>query len=112
MKKLVQVFLPVLQGFLVCAAVLQIVPGIVYIGKNFMAVPQFRDTTIYLEMSERFVVDEYTGILYPLLVKLCKSICFLPYQIPILYVHGQSRRFRLLCAHCGSIPYHLWRRLM
>ena len=83
MKKLVQAFLPVIRGFLVCAAALQIVLGIIYIGKNFMAVPQFRDTTIYLEMSERFVVDEYTGILYPLLVKLCKSISFLPYQIPI-----------------------------
>ena len=86
MKKLVQVFLPVIRGFLVCAAALQIVLGIVYIGKNFMAVPQFRDTTIYLEMAERFVVDEYTGILYPLLVKLCKSISFIPYQIPIYMI--------------------------
>ena len=57
MKKLVQVFLPVLQGFLVCAAALQIVLGIVYIGKNFMVVPQFRDTAIYLEMAEQFGAD-------------------------------------------------------
>lgn len=86
MKKIIQVLLPVIQGFLVCAAALQIVLGIVYIGKNFMAVPQFRDTTIYLEMAERFVVDEYTGILYPLFVKLCKSISVIPYQIPIYII--------------------------
>ena len=90
MKKLVQVFLPVLQGFLVCAAVLQIVPGIVYIGKNFMAVPQFRDTTIYLEMSERFVVDEYTGILYPLLVVLLFVLYIIVFYAVFLYIRKKK----------------------
>ena len=86
MKKIIQVLLPVIRGFVLCAAALQIVLGVIYIGKNFMAVPQFRDTTIYLEMAERFVVDEYTGILYPLLVKLCSSIAIIPYQIPIYLI--------------------------
>lgn len=86
MKKIVQVLLPVIRGFMMCAAALQIVLGIMYIGKNFMAVPEFRDTTIYLEIAERFVVDEYTGILYPLLVKLCNSISLIPYQIPIYLI--------------------------
>ena len=86
MKKVIQVLLPVIRGFVLCAAALQIVLGIVYIGKNFMAVPQFRDTTIYLEMAEQFVMDEYTGILYPLLVKLCSMISVIPYQMPIYLI--------------------------
>lgn len=83
MKKVMKVLAPVIRGFVLCAVALQIILGVVYIGENFMAVPQFRDTTIYLEMAKHFVADEYTGILYPLLVKLCYSISFLPYQVPI-----------------------------
>ena len=50
MKKIVQVLLPMVRGFLLSAVVLQIVLGIIYIGKNLMAVPQYRDTIIYLKI--------------------------------------------------------------
>lgn len=86
MKNIEQVILPIVRGFFFCAIALQIIFGIVYIGKNFMAVPQFRDTTIYLEMAERLVVDEYTGILYPVFIKICKFITTIPYQIPIYII--------------------------
>ena len=91
MKKLKQALLPVVQGFLLCAVVLQIILGVMYIGKNFMAVPQFHDTAIYLEIAEQLVTDEYTGILYPLLIKLCKAISFIPYQIPIYIIQIVAR---------------------
>ncbi len=83
MKKVIQVSMPVIQGFVLCAVALQIVLGAIYIGSNFMTVPQFRDTVIYLEMAEKFVVDEYTGILYPLIVKFFSSISMVPFQVPI-----------------------------
>lgn len=121
MKKLIQGCKPVIQGFVLCAMVLQIVLGVAYIGSNFMAVPHFRDTTIYLEMAEEFVADEYTGILYPLLVKLCKSVPFIPYQIFVYsvqivvgiyaayhFVHTwtEKRGQALLCAFwLNTIPF-------
>ncbi len=83
MKKVFNVLLPVMKGFLYCAVFLQVVCGIWYIGSDFMTVPQFRDTSIYLEMSEQFVMDEYTGLLYPLLVKISYSIFHSFYYIPI-----------------------------
>ena len=86
MKKVSCLFLPVIKGFVFCAVVLQIVLGAIYIGSNFLVVPQFRDTSIYLEMAGEFIPDEYTGILYPGLVKLCSSLGAVPYQIPVYLI--------------------------
>ena len=86
MKKVSCLCLPVIKGFVFCAVVLQIVLGAIYIGSNFSVVPQFRDTSIYLEMAEEFIPDEYTGLLYPGLVKLCSSLGMIPYQIPIYLI--------------------------
>lgn len=72
--------MPVVQGFVLCAAVLQIIFGIAYICMNFGQVPSFHDTTVYLEMADTLIIDEYTGILYPLLIKLCKAVRVIPYQ--------------------------------
>ena len=83
MKKVYNVFLPVLKGFLYCFAILQIILGVVYIGTNFGTVPQFQDTEIYLEMAEKFIADEYTGLLYPLLVRLCFGVLGSYYHVPI-----------------------------
>lgn len=110
-----------IRGFLICAAGLQILLGLVYIGKNSMVVPQFRDTTIYLEMAERFVADEYTGLLYPLLLKACRYISLLPYQVPVylvqlfaafgsvfylVYSWTEKKSFSLFCAlWMNTIPF-------
>lgn len=121
MKRLVKGCKPVIQGFVLCAMVLQIALGVVYIGSNFMAVPQFSDTTVYLEMTENFVADEYTGILYPGLVRVCKSVPFIPFQIMIYmaqiivglfaayhFVHTWTRKWwkALTCAlWLNTIPF-------
>lgn len=86
MKKFCSVIMPVVKGFFYCAMAIQIVLGVLYIGCNFMAVPQYRETAVYLEMTENFVADEYTGILYPLLVWLCDAIPLIPFQIPIYLI--------------------------
>lgn len=83
MKKVFNVLLPVLKGFLYGAIILQVVLGILYIGNQFLRVPQFRETIVYLEMTEQFVMDEYTGLLYPMLVKICYGLFSSFYYIPI-----------------------------
>ena len=50
MKKVMKVLMPVMRGFVLCAMALQIVLGIVYIGANITAVPQFQESSIYLEL--------------------------------------------------------------
>lgn len=72
-----------MRGFGYCAMTIQIVLGILYMGSNMLTVPQFQETYQYLEMAETLVIDEYTGILYPLLVRFCSKIPFIPFQIPI-----------------------------
>ncbi len=86
MKKVRCLFLPVIKGFVFCAVVLQIVLGAIYIGSNFSVVPQFCDTSIYLEMAGEFIPDEYSGLLYPGIVKICSSLGTVPYQIPIYLI--------------------------
>lgn len=86
MKKVETFFVPMIKGFVLCAMVLQIVLGIAYIGQNFMAVPQYWETTVYQEMTEQFVLDEYMAFLYPMLVKLCSILPVVPYQIPIYLI--------------------------
>lgn len=84
MKKVNQIIMPAVWGFVLCAVALQVVFGIAYICKNFGQVPRFYDTTMYLKMADTLVLDEYTGILYPLLIRLCKAVPVIPYQC-ILY---------------------------
>ena len=83
MKKVFNVFLPIVKGFLYCFVLIQVIAGIVYIVHNFGHVPQFRETGIYLKMAEQFVADEYTGVLYPLLVTLWVSIFGTYYFVPM-----------------------------
>lgn len=83
MKNVYKFIMPVVKGFVYCAMAVQIVLGTLYIGSNFMTVPQFQETARYLEMAEMLVVDEYTGILYPLLIRLCRLLPLVPYQIPL-----------------------------
>ena len=85
MKIVYKIILHVIKGFVYCAMAIQIVLGVLYIGKNFMTVPQFYETERYLVMAETLVIDEYAGILFPLLIRLCRLIPLIPYHIP-LYV--------------------------
>ena len=83
MKKIYKFIVPVVKGFVYCAMAVQIVFGILYIGSNFMTVPQFYETARYVDMAETQVVDEYAGILYPMLIRFCRMLPIIPYQIPI-----------------------------
>lgn len=85
MKKIAKFSWAVIKGFVFTAMVLQIVLGMIYIGCNFMTVPVFQETTRYLEMAETLCFDEYTAVLYPLLLHVFSGITFIPFQIP-LYV--------------------------
>ncbi|MBQ8816377.1 MAG: hypothetical protein IJZ84_03745 [Lachnospiraceae bacterium] len=101
MKRVRKGLLPVVKGFLYCFVGLQIVLGLCYIGNQFMTVPLFRDTSIYLEMTEQFVMDEYTGLLYPLIVKICHSIFQEFYYIPIYLLQLMAGLFcvyHFICA--------------
>ncbi len=84
MKKAMNNYLlPIIKGFTVCAITLQIVLGIFYIGSNMMTVPAHWETTIYTEIAEQFILDEYMTYLYPMLIKVCKSLPLVNYQLPI-----------------------------
>ena len=83
MKKVFEKLLPIAKGFVICGVGLQIVLGILYIGNNISAVPSYWETTIYTEIAEKFILDEYMTGIYPLLIKCCKCLTWIPYQIPI-----------------------------
>lgn len=76
----------------------QIILGILW---AFFAMPGFRsfqDSFFYLEVSDTLVWDEYTGILYPLLLRFLRGVCsFLPFSIP-------------LCCTCFSWEPGFWLR--
>ncbi len=83
MKKISDMFLPFVKGFMYCFIILQIGMGFYYLVCNFGTVPLYKDTEIYLEMTERFVMDEYTGLLYPGLIRLLYSLLGKYYYIPV-----------------------------
>ncbi len=49
---------------------IQIVLGLGWIFFNMDHLPQFHETELVLKASENLVIDEYMGILYPLLIKI------------------------------------------
>lgn len=49
---------------------LQIILGVVWIGCNLGNVPRFEESAELITMSETLCVDEYTGILYPVSIRL------------------------------------------
>ena len=83
MKNKLKSLLPIIKGFAFCGIALQIVLGILYMVGNMMTVPEFWETTIYAEIAEQFVLDEYMTYLYPMLVKVVKFIPIVNYQIII-----------------------------
>lgn len=61
-KRLLQSIIYILMG-------LQIILGVVWIFCNLGEVPRFEESTELLTMSEAFIIDEYTGILYPVCLR-------------------------------------------
>lgn len=47
----------------------QVILGLVWVINNFIHVYMWPETVEYLDISKNFVIDEYTGLFYPILVK-------------------------------------------
>lgn len=87
----------IVAGLLAIGMTVQIVMGMVWIACNFPSKWQFLETESYVRASASFVMDEYTGVLYPLLIRIAgmvMGIFGLPYEI--LIVLGQLL-IALLC---------------
>lgn len=85
MKKILNYLLPIIKGFAFCAIALQIILGALYIGSNIMTVPAYWETTIYTEIAEQFILDEYMTYLYPMLIRVCSMLPMANYQL-VIYV--------------------------
>lgn len=83
MKEIVKFFWAVVKGFVYGSIAIQIVLGAIYIGCNLTSVPQFQETTGYLEMAQTLRIDEYTAVLYPLLLRFLSGITFIPFQMSL-----------------------------
>ncbi len=64
----------ILKWMFVLLMVAQIVLGIGWILANIMHLPMFHETILLNRAADLFVVDEYMGILYPVLIKMTKWI--------------------------------------
>ncbi|SDA65932.1 hypothetical protein SAMN02910368_01856 [Lachnospiraceae bacterium G11] len=47
----------------------QVILGLIWVINNFTHVYMWPETVEYLDISKNFVIDEYTGLFYPILVK-------------------------------------------
>jgi len=53
---------------------IQIILGLFWMCCSFAGVQDFSDSSYYIEVSKSLLCDEYTGILYPFLLKLVRGI--------------------------------------
>ena len=62
--------------FLVACAIMfvQILCGIIWTAANYDTIPGFGDSGEYINLSETMSLDEYRPVLYPLLIRLARSI--------------------------------------
>lgn len=79
MEKRVSFIKKSIKGLFVISMAVQIILGILWMGANFLSVQQFAETKEYLEASRTFRLDEYMGILYPLILRICPLY-------PVLYL--------------------------
>lgn len=96
--------LHILQRLFLILMLAQILSGIVWLIKNMGHLSQFHETYIYTKAAENLVLDEYMGILYPLLIALAKGIeeiIPLPYYTFLYFV-------QVVCASFSGF-YFLYR---
>lgn len=101
-KKLIQSIIYILMG-------LQIVLGGLWIGANLGYVSRFEESTELIAMSESLCVDEYTGILYPICIRVLFAIgrwttlpgCALVYLVQLMIAAVAYRHFlhKVMCVH-------------
>ncbi len=66
-KRLINNIIYILMG-------LQMIGGAVWICCNLGQIPRFEESRELLTMSEKLVIDEYTGILYPVCLRLVMTL--------------------------------------
>lgn len=52
----------------------QILIGIIWIVCNFPSGWTYPETEYYISVADSWVLDEYTGVLYPVLIKACQTV--------------------------------------
>lgn len=91
------------------AAAVQILLGICWASGQFFGVQEWQSTYEYLDISKTFLLDEYIGILYPLLLKVfvgVENLTGLPFYMPVyvLQIGAAVCAVRLFAGEVLSLP--------
>ena len=90
----------VIKGLFVIGMTVQICMGFVWMCVNAFSVQKFSEATEYIEMSSSFVLDEYVGILYPLLLFLLRIMTGEILCYTFLYILQVTVAF---CCNCAFL---------
>lgn len=81
-----------IERVFILLAGIQIALGFAWMAGNIMHVPDFAESMLYIQASKDFVLDEYMGILYPLLIRMTgiagNYFCVALYLIQIIAAFG------------------------
>lgn len=102
MQKVLGHVAAVLKGILFTGISLQILLGLVWLCCNFSNVPPFGESLFLLRLSETLRCDEYTGILYPLFLKLVCRNHYLVYAVQLAVAYVAGRRFLQILRPTGK----------
>ena len=83
----------ILKGILFIGISIQTILGIVWMCCNFANIPSFGDSLFYFQVSETLKCDEYTGILYPLILRLTGAHQSIVYLLQLAAACGAADRF-------------------
>ena len=92
----------------------QVILGLIWVINNFTHVYMWPETAEYLDIADKYVIDEYTGLFYPILVKLLYYIPLYILQLVLAVVSAYlflSKGIKLDkcnaifgCAYIASFP--------
>lgn len=81
LKKAIDISLSLIGRVIFIGLSAQIVLGILWAFGAMPGFQQFQESFFYLAVSEKLVWDEYTGILYPLILRFLRGVCsILPFS--------------------------------
>lgn len=101
---------------------IQIAMGLIWALAHFTVIPGYPESSIYVEISKSFLADEYTGILYPVILMLARGVAgILPlryyslmYLVQLTVACYASHRFLRSCRvvsrerGTGSVFWDIW----
>ncbi len=80
-------------------AAVQMILGAIWIWGQFPHMQNWQDTYEYLDISRTWVLDEYVGFLYPLLLKVCtetEAALGIPFYMPVYVIQLAAAVFAAL----------------